>query len=538
MVFIPSDQDEVWQEHLLTETQLPELSKPPAFAGIPGLTVLAHPRSGRIGERVILPELRSGGGVRLSRLEPGFAHPGETVRKALGTLHLSRSPILLRPVGDSGVHLSCRETRTPVEADQEPLAGDRTFTAEELARGVVLLLAGRIALLLHLLSPEEERTAGHGLVGESDAMREVRRRIDQVAGLDLPVLLRGETGTGKELVARAIHQASRRRDRPFLPVNMGALPPSLAAAELFGSEKGSFTGADRRRQGFFSRAHGGTLFLDEIGEIPPEVQPMLLRALEAGEIQRVGADDAVKVDVRIIAATDADLEQAIGAGRFRAPLLHRLGGYEIRLPPLRERRDDLGRLLVRFLRQDLADFGAAHLLDDPGPDGSPWLPASLVARLASYSWPGNVRQLRNVARQLAVDHRGSAEAQAGPQLKTFMKASPAAPERAGEAEPEAGRPGSERRFRSPREVSEDELVDALRANRWEPGAAARQLGISRPSIYLLIDASRRVRKASDLEREEAEDAFRRCGGRFAEMAALLEVSEEALKRRLKQLGIR
>ncbi|HVR95971.1 MAG TPA: sigma 54-interacting transcriptional regulator, partial [Thermoanaerobaculia bacterium] len=278
---------------------------------------------------------------------------------------------------------------------------------------------------------------------------------------------------------------------------------------------------------------GGTLFLDEIGEIPPEVQPMLLRALEAGVVQRVGADDAVKVDVRIIAATDADLEQAIGAGRFRAPLLHRLGGYEIRLPPLRERRDDLGRLLVQFLRQDLADFGAAHLLEDPGPDGSPWLPASLVARFAGYSWPGNVRQLRNVARQLAVDRRGSAEAQAGPQLESLLKASTAAPAPAGGAEPEADSPRSERRFRSPREVSEDELVDALRANRWEPGAAAQQLGISRPAVYLLIDASRRVRKASDLEREEAEDAFRRCGGRFADMAALLEVSEEALKRRLK-----
>ncbi|HYG61858.1 MAG TPA: sigma 54-interacting transcriptional regulator, partial [Thermoanaerobaculia bacterium] len=291
---------------------------------------------------------------------------------------------------------------------------------------------------------------------------------------------------------------------------------------------------------------GGTLFLDEIGEIPLEVQPLLLRALETGEIQRVGSDETLKADARIVAATDADLEQAIGAGRFRAPLLHRLGVYEIRLPPLRERRDDVGRLLVQFLGEELHELGEASRLETPK-GGAPWLPASLVARLAACPWPGNIRQLRNVARQLAVDHGRSAQAQTGPQLASLLGApepAPRAPQpspppaAAGAPEPEPGRSRPERRFRSPREVTEDELVDALRTNHWEPGAAARQLGISRPAVYLLIDASRRVRKASALEREELEEAFRRCGGRFQEMSDLLQVSEEALKRRLKQLDIR
>jgi two-component system nitrogen regulation response regulator GlnG len=540
-MLMPPASDEICREHLLTDTQPPPTRGSVVRASLPGLTVLAHSDVGRIGERASLTDLRSGRTARISRLEPGFSHPGETSRRALGTVYLSRGPIVLHTTEDGGIHLSCRETRTQVEADLEPVTGERTFAPEELARGVVLLLARQVALLLHSFCPVFEPAADHGMEGRSDALQEVRRRIDHVAGLDLPVLVRGETGTGKELVARALHQASRRRDRPFVAVNMGAIPPSLAAAELFGSEKGSFTGADRRRQGFFSRAHGGTLFLDEIGEVPPEVQPLLLRALETGEIQRVGSDEPFKVDVRIVAATDANLEQAIGAERFRAPLLHRLGGYEIRLPPLRERRDDFGRLLVHFLREELSALGQAGRLLQTGPEGNPWLPAPLVARLAAGPWPGNVRQLRNVARQLAIDSQGAAEAQTGPHLQALLGApapAPRIPPPARPSEEEEPEPAAGRRFRSPREVGEDELVEALRANRWEPGAAARQLGISRPAVYLLMDASRRFRKASALEREEVEEALRCCGGSFEETAARLEVSQEALKRRLKQLGLR
>src|SRR6185436_13729067 len=185
--------------------------------------------------------------------------------------------------------------------------------------------------------------------------------------------LRGETGTGKELLARAIHQASSRRAAPYFALNMAAIPASLAAAELFGAAKGAFTGADRRRVGYFGRAQGGTLFLDEIGELPADLQPLLLRVLENGEIQPVGGEETLRVDVRILAATDANLESAIEEGRFRAPLFHRLSGYELRLPSLRERRDDIGRLFIHFLRQELAALGEADRLADPGPEGRPWL---------------------------------------------------------------------------------------------------------------------------------------------------------------------
>ncbi|HET9212256.1 MAG TPA: sigma 54-interacting transcriptional regulator [Thermoanaerobaculia bacterium] len=431
-----------------------------------------------------------------------------------------------------------------VVADGEPVRGERVLTEREIDRGVVLLLANRVALLLHRFPPISEPGLPHfDLVGESESLQELRRQIRQVADLDVPVLLRGETGTGKELLAKAIHQASARRNRPYLAVNMGAIPPSLAAAELFGAAKGAYTGADQKRRGFFSRADGGTLFLDEIGEVPPEVQPLLLRALENGEIQPVGAEQIQQVDVRTIAATDSDLEAAIAAGRFRAPLLHRLSGYEIRIPPLRERRDDIGRLLIHFLRHELETLGESHRLDHPGPDGRPWLPASLVARLVLFDWPGNVRQLRNIARAIAVESRGSAEVRIGPQIEKLLipfpgdTRSPAVP--SPEPPPQPAQPAAPPpNRRSPQEVSDDELVAALRAHRWEPGPTAAHLGISRASLYVLIDACPHVRKASDLEADEIERASRACGGRLAAMGEMLEVSEEALKRHIKKLNLR
>jgi two-component system nitrogen regulation response regulator GlnG len=539
---VPSQTGDSWRE---TETRTGSGRQEPTASTVPGLTLLAHSDVRRVGERRPLLELASGREERLSRLEPTFAAPGEPWRHALADPYLSRRPLTLLPEGTGGVRLTCGESPMSVVADGEPVRGERVFTEREIDRGVVLLLANRVALLLHRFQPiSEPGLPGYGLVGESEPLMELRRQIRQVADLDVPVLLRGETGTGKELLAKAIHQASARRNRPYLAVNMGAIPPSLAASELFGAAKGAYTGADQKRRGFFSRADSGTLFLDEIGEVPPEVQPLLLRALENGEIQPVGAEQIQAVDVRTIAATDSDLEAAIAAGRFRAPLLHRLSGYEIRIPPLRERRDDVGRLLVHFLRQELETLGEAHRLDHPGPDGRPWLPASLVARLALFDWPGNVRQLRNIARAIAVESRGAAEVRVGPQIEKLLvpfpgdTRSPARVALSPEPTPEPP-PASPRPYRrSPQEVTDDELVAALRAHRWEPGPTAAHLGISRASLYVLIDACPHVRKASDLGVEEVEHVSRACGGRLAAMAEMLEVSEEALKRHIKKLNLR
>ncbi len=312
---------------------------------------------------------------------------------------------------------------------------------------------------------------------------------------------------------------------------MAAVPASLAAAELFGAARGAFTGADRRREGFFARAHGGTLFLDEVGEMPVEVQTLLLRCLETGEIQPVG-EAPRRVDVRLVAATDADLESAVAEGRFRAPLLYRLEGYRIRLPPLRERREDFGRLLVEFLRQELLAMGEPERLEaDP-----PWVPAEVVARLALHPWPGNVRQLRNTVRQLVIANRGRNEAVLDPALAEALRVSTAAAPSPSLPAPPSPPPGRSE-ARKPADVTEEELIAALKATRFRPHAAARKLGIPRPSIYHLMKKSPRLQTAADMGREDLEAALRRFGDDVAAMAAALEVSEQGLRRRLRQLGL-
>ncbi len=480
-----------------TEAAVPRLSDLPDLR-VPALTVLAHPDLRRVGERVLLPGLTSGRTVPLSRLTPLFALPGGGLERPLADPFLSRSPVRLSQGREPGsVGFAAEGTGCRLEILGTGSAGE--IPAAGLERGTVILLASRVALLLHLLPPAQLREAERfDLVGDSAALASLRREIRRVAGLTTPVLLMGETGTGKELVAKALHSAGPRRARPYLAVNLGALPPALAASELFGAARGAFTGADRRRAGYFEQADSGTLFLDEIGEAPPEVQILLLRALENGEIQPVGAEAAQRVDVRLVAATDANLEAAVAQGRFRAPLLHRLRGYEIRLPPLRERRDDVGRLLVHFLRQELASMDEEHLLEDRGPHNDPWLTAGLVARLADHDWPGNVRELRNVARRIAVGSHDAGHAALAGGLE-----SGSIPVQQGSIKPEEPPPVRPRAaYRQASEIEEDELLAALRASRWNLAAAAERLHVSRTSLYALVERHGGVRKAVDLTGEE------------------------------------
>jgi DNA-binding NtrC family response regulator len=510
----------------------------------PALTILYHPDLRRVGERAILSGLLAGRHVPLSRLEPGFETPYQGNARPLLDRGISRSPFRITREEDGTIGVSTEGNRTRLVADGVPVAkGGCAFPANEVERGIVIELADRVVLLLHTVPAQPSRVPdGFGLIGESEGLLRVRHEIRRVADLDVPVLLRGETGTGKELVARAIHQASPRRDGPCLSVNMGAIPASLASSELFGAVKGSFTGSVRDQPGYFQRAHGGTLFLDEIGEAPPEVQVMLLRVIETGEVQRVGGSGAQKVDVRLIAATDADLEGAIEAGRFRAPLLHRLAGYELVIPPLRERRDDFGRLFCHYLAEELRGTGEEHRLAPPA-DGAPlWMPASVVARLARHAWPGNIRQLHNTVRQMVIASRSSDTVEIGPQVERLLReAAPppaTAPEAALPPEPAAPRRRAEAaEYRSPAEVTEAELTETLRETRWEVKLAAERLGISRPSLYLLIEKFPSIRKASDLHREEILATRQLCGGSLEAMVERLEVSKKGLLQRMTQLGI-
>ena len=231
-----------------------------------------------------------------------------------------------------------------------------------------------------------------GLWGESEAVREVLVAVGQMAPVSSTVLIEGESGTGKELVARAIHRMSPRRSKPFIAVNVGALPETLLESELFGHEKGAFTGAAERRIGRFELATGGTLFLDEIGEIPSSTQVKLLRVLEEREVTRVGGTQTIPVDVRVVAATNRPLREAAQRGGFRSDLYYRLNVLRIYLPPLRERRSDIPLLVRRFVQE----FSEEHVREFHG------ISADAMQALVNYSWPGNVRELRNLIESMVV----------------------------------------------------------------------------------------------------------------------------------------
>jgi two-component system, NtrC family, nitrogen regulation response regulator GlnG len=498
----------------------------------PYLTVIAHPDSSRIGERARVDP----GPCGIGRNAPTFYGGDPHDARPLEDRFLSRRPVMVE-LGPSGVLLDPAGSPIELRADGIPIHAPTVLPADALEAGVVLDLSGRVALFLQDRLSTTGEDGALGLVGNSAAIESVRRDIRRVSDLDVPVLIRGETGVGKELVALALHRASLRADRAYEAVNMAAVPQTLAASELFGHEKGAFSGADKRRAGFFERADGGTLFLDEVGDTPSEIQALLLRALETGEIQAVGGQRTLRVNVRLIAATDADLEVAVAAGRFRQPLLHRLSGYQIHVPALRERREDVGRLFYHFVRGELATLGDSGRLEPNAQ--TPWIPASLVARLTRYDWPGNVRQLRNVARQLVIAHRDAPQMMPDEGLLGRLipvggpDTVPMAPLKA--RSPATPAPA---RYRKPSDIGEEELIKALRAHQWRLGPAAKSLHISRTTLYALVEASSRVRKATDISPSEIEATVGGCGGDLATAAAAMEVSLHALKLRMNALGLK
>ena len=242
------------------------------------------------------------------------------------------------------------------------------------------------------------------IVGESEAIVRVLKQVEHVAPTDATVLLLGETGTGKELIARAVHARSRRKDHPLIKVNCAALPATLVESELFGHEKGAFTGAQAQHRGRFELAHRGTIFLDEIGEMPPDIQVKLLRVLQDGEIQRLGSTKPRTVDVRVIAATNRELRQAVKDGRFRGDLFYRLATFPLEIPPLRERRGDIALLVSFFVTRLKGRLGRDVRT----------IPRPVMEELESYGWPGNIRELRGVIERALILAEGPALKLAGP----------------------------------------------------------------------------------------------------------------------------
>ncbi len=314
----------------------------------------------------------------------------------------------------------------------------------------------------------EPVNAPPGLIGRSAAMLAVYKLVAHAANADAPVLIVGESGTGKELVARAIHRHGRRAARPFVPVNCGALTETLLESELFGHTRGSFTGAVSDARGVFEQAQGGTIFLDEVGETSPALQVKLLRVLQEGEVRPVGGSRTVKVDVRVLAATNTDLEQAVAAGRFRQDLFYRLNVLVVRVPPLSARREDIPLLVDRFLRGACGRAGRSIAL-------SP----SALDRLVAHDWPGNVRELENTIERLVLTARG------------YVITADDVSQASGPADPRLGRPDLERLLfdglPTLDELERRYLGHVLAAVGGNRTRAAETLGIDRRTLYRMAE---------------------------------------------------
>jgi two-component system nitrogen regulation response regulator GlnG len=352
--------------------------------------------------------------------------------------------------------------------------------------------------------PEEagmEAEEEGALIGACPAMGEVYKAIGRVAAQDVPVLITGESGTGKELVARAICQHSPRADAPFLALNCAAIPEKLLESELFGHEKGAFTGADRRRIGKFEQCHGGTLLLDEVGDMPPALQSKILRVLQEQAFERVGGNETIRTDVRLIAATHRDLKALSAAGKFRADLYYRLGVFTIHLPPLRERGDDLLLLVRHYLRRFSRELGRE--VSQVAPEA--------LERLRHYGWPGNIRELQSVLKQALLRASGPVL------LPAFLPESLERPSEAPPLSPVGGKSGVEtfvvhQRLASDardlysethRQVDRLLLARVLEFTQGNLQQAALLLGIARQTLRLkLRDLGLSVTRAAEAEESD------------------------------------
>ncbi len=377
------------------------------------------------------------------------------------------------------------------------------YLLKPLAYDQLRELIGRAAAVSRLMSvPAVVAESGaapadsDALVGRCPAMQEVYKAIGRVAGTDATVLILGESGTGKELAARAIYQYGNRAGKPFLAVNCGAIPETLLESELFGHEKGAFTSADRKRIGKFEQCDGGTLFLDEVGELPPLAQVKLLRALQEQRFERVGGTETIQTNVRVIAATNADLEKLVAGGRFRSDLYFRLNVFTIRLPPLRTRGDDIDLLTDFYLTRFAREF------DRP----IPVVPPETRQQLRQYPWPGNVRELQSALKQ------GILQMSGGVLLSDFLPVL----KKLGNGEPETSPSGT-----IPQPNSRPALDwDRFLSERMEAGS--RELYAECLSL---------------MERQLISRVLERTGGNQVRAAELLGITRGSLRHKLRTLGL-
>jgi DNA-binding NtrC family response regulator len=369
---------------------------------------------------------------------------------------------------------------------EKPLSRERVIVSVKNVIRTAKLSAAMAGL-------REEIEARYQMIGQSPPMQRLFKDIDKVAPTKASVLITGQSGTGKELISRAIHRLSPRKDAPFVKVNCAAIPRELIESELFGHERGSFTGASARKRGFFEQAHGGTLFLDEIGDMDLSAQAKVLRALQSGEVCRVGSEHVIHVDVRVMAATNKDLEREVAAGRFREDLYFRLNVFPIRSPALRERTEDI---------RPLADAFVATFCKENGLRRKP-IDSTVYKALEARSWPGNVRELKNVVERAAIlssdvitiadlpedPHANPFEDEPAGQEGADPSPDDAASDRPAEVSAVASSGGERLTLREYREQSERRyIVDTLRSLEWNISRTAVVLGVERTNLHKKIRA--------------------------------------------------
>ncbi len=384
--------------------------------------------------------------------------PGETGLEVLPKLRAAKpEAIVVMMSGNATIDTAVQATKGGAhDFIEKPLSGDK------------LLITVQNALSFSRLASEAQRLRGRAradfaMIGKGAAMRAIYDKVAKTAPTTGRVLITGENGTGKELVARAIHDHSKRVDGPFIKLNCAAIPSELIESELFGHEKGAFTGATQQRRGKFELADGGTLFLDEIGDMNPSAQAKVLRVLQENELERVGGGETIKVDVRVVAATNKDLHAEIAAGRFREDLYYRLAVVPIELPPLRARREDIPQLVEHFLAQVCADNGRRLKKVASG----------AMTLIMQHDWPGNVRELKNVVERLAIltgDAEVITEADVGDALPRV---------KAVKSEFARGTPFKDLVAAAERDI----IVAALDANDHHVSNTARELQLERSHLY-------------------------------------------------------
>ncbi len=490
-----------------------------AVTHVPALTILWHPDLKRVGELAPLPDVLTGTPVAVTRRDPRFALPGATDHRGIEHECLSRDPvfILSQLGGHLGLELGPGAARLGggVEVGGQPLVDFVPLRPEDIRAGAIIT-AGYCVFCLHSVAVPLTRSPTLGLLGVGDAIEQVRRHVARTAASSATVLIRGESGSGKELVAKALHENSPRRTRPFVIVNMATVLADRANADLFGYERGAYTGAAAPAPGYFRAADGGTLFLDEIGKLDLGVQRMLLRVLEDFQVQPLGASQPRSVDVRVIAATDANLEQMKASGTFDGALYNRLmGGIVMSVPPLRERREDIGLIFAHYLREALGPAGAHRLTAEPSAREE-WLPAPAVAAICRHPLPGNVRILKGLAANIPRQDRA---------FKYIVEELRKAGLPAGAAP--AGKPRLN-------DMSLERVIDILDEAGWNISEAARRIGVEPSTLQRRLRKAPHLHALTTLSIPELERRLSSVGGDVAALARQLSVPEELLLRRLRR----